>query len=125
MDEHSFVRSVHRHLPSAIYKWKINARFIKGVPDAWYSGPGGDLWVEYKFSQRTPKKRVSLNLSANQQHWLNSRHREGRMLAVVFGCPLGSIILDDATWDGNIAVPSTWLSPKKVAEWITAQTLCT
>jgi hypothetical protein len=121
-DEHSFVRKVHRYLPDEVYKWKINARFVRGVPDAWYSGPGGDLWVEYKYLSRTPAHAFTPQLSAHQAKWLRERHNEGRQVAVVVGCPQGSVVLTDREWERQVAVPDTWNTARGVAKWITQQT---
>jgi len=76
MNEHGFVKSVHRTLNQlgSIYYWKIAAKFQNGVPDAYYSGPGGDLWCEYKY---VPSGR-KIKISALQRLWLEGRSSEGR-----------------------------------------------
>lgn len=129
MDEHSFVKGVHEQLKKrspGIYKWKINARFVRGVPDAWYSGPAGDLWVEYKWLSRTPKRKFTPGLSAHQLKWLRERHAEGRAVAVIVGCPAGAVVLLEGEWDSKVAVPSEqWLTTRGIAAWITEQTLST
>jgi hypothetical protein len=78
MNEHSFVAAIHNKLKGkAIHKWKINARFANGVPDAWYSGTSGDVWVEYKWGK--------YDVSALQQKWLTDRQAEGRRCWLVIG----------------------------------------
>lgn len=119
MDEHSFIRSVHRHLPNRVYRWKINARFTKGVPDAWYSGDKGDLWIEYKWLARTPKRRAQLGLTALQRKWLNDRYDEGRSVAVVVGCPQGALLLTDKNWNEPLeAGVYTWQSTQIIGHQI-------
>lgn len=93
--ESEFTQAVHRALRKhGIYCWKISDRFRAGVPDAWYSGPGGDLWIEYKYLQRQPRRWYVPKLSELQIAWLNDRHSEGRRVAVVVGCPDGAQWLD-------------------------------
>lgn len=87
MNEHSFVESIHRRLKKhPLHVWKINARFANGVPDAWYSGGRGDVWVEYKWGRNPP--------SALQIKWLEDRHREGRRCWLVIGDERGVQIID-------------------------------
>lgn len=117
MDEHGFIRSVHKKLPQAVHAWKINARFANGVPDTWYSGGGGDLWVEYKYLKKTPVRRFTPGLSALQRKWLRDRLEEGRRVAVIVGTPAGACVLTDGGWEGSVAV-TEWLSKQEVVEWI-------
>lgn len=93
MNEHSFVDAIHRRISRDVYKWKINARFVRGVPDAWYSGLRGDIWVEYKFLPKNPEKEKSIGVTANQKKWLNARWHENRKVAVIVGTPKGAFIL--------------------------------
>jgi hypothetical protein len=95
MNEHSYIRSIHRKLPDDIYKWKINDNYQAGVADAYYSGIGGDLWVEYKYVKALPARgdtTVKTTLSAQQKIWLRARHEEGRNVAVVVGSPDGHLL---------------------------------
>ena len=78
MNEHSFIQSVHRKLARDLYVWKINAAFQNGVPDAYYSGAAGDLWIEYKYG-------TSHEVSALQHLWLTERNKEGRECWLVWG----------------------------------------
>ncbi len=93
-DEQAFIRAIHRRLDSRIHRWNINARFAAGVPDVWYSGPGGDLWVEYKYKQHAPKRKAQTGVTALQAAWLEARKREGRRVALVVGTPDGCFITD-------------------------------
>lgn len=100
MNEHSFIRSVHNKLPNVVYRWKINDNFAGGVADAYYSGPAGDCWVEYKFIKNLPVRSTStvkFGLSANQIKWLKDRHEEGRHVYLVIGSNEGCVITNDMT----------------------------
>lgn len=124
MNEHSFVQGVHRRLSAAVYRWKINARYANGVPDAYYSGPKGDVWVEYKWLPRTPRRhfKPAKKLSALQAKWLRDRSSEGRHVAVVVGSPAGAMIFEHHSWE--YAAPSgQWIAHAEVARWIEQQTL--
>ena len=111
MNEHSYIQSVHRRLPRSLYRWKINDSYQGGVADAYYSGPAGDLWVEYKYIKSLPKRPTSVVdltntrlLSTLQQHWLADRHKEGRNVAVVVGSDRGSIILEGTDFQKTLTV---------------------
>jgi len=88
MNEHSYIKAIHRLLPASVYKWKINDNFHGGVADAYYSGNGGDLWIEYKYLSRPPKRLdtvIKTCLTDQQLHWLQARQSEGRSVALVVG----------------------------------------
>jgi len=88
MNEHSYIKSIHKMLPTTLYKWKINDNFHGGVADAYYSGDAGDLWIEYKYVARPPKKSTTVIktcLTDQQLHWLRTRQQEGRNVALVIG----------------------------------------
>lgn len=97
MNEHGFIRSIHRKLPSDLEVWKINDNYKGGVADAYYSGDEGDLWVEYKFV-KLPKRgnsKVDFGLSALQIDWLTKQASRGRQVAVVIGSDEGCWIIQD------------------------------
>jgi len=97
LNEHSFIRSVHRRLPKEVYRWKINDNFAGGVADAYYSGNGGDLWIEYKYV-KLPKRddsKVTFGTSAQQRLWLTERLMEGRNVLLVVGSAEGVLITND------------------------------
>ena len=105
MIESKYTASIHKLLPKTIYKWKINDNFQGGVPDAYYSGHGGDLWIEYKYLQKLPKRTDTLivpQLRSLQIRWLNDRSAEGRNCLVVVGCPDGSYIFNSDTWGEGV-----------------------
>jgi len=107
MNEHSFIRSIHRKLPDDVYVWKINDNFQGGVADAYYSRTGGnDMWVEYKFIQSLPKRPttpVDFGLSPLQRDWLKARLLDGRTVSVIVGSPDGHLILREGEWEKPIS----------------------
>lgn len=119
MNEHSFVKGIHRRLPKGIYRWKIHDQYTNGVPDAWYSGPGGDLWVEYKYLKIAPKRSFTPKLTKLQLRWLLAREREGRFVAVVVGSPDGVTILrpQDCTGAVNVAAID-WITVEEYIAWL-------
>lgn len=94
-----------------------------GTADVWYSGPGGDLWVEYKWIPSTPKKgTVKPKLEPLQLKWLGGRHTEGRDVCVVVGHPGGCVVFrtPDA-WEGGAtanAFSKMTMDRKTLAAWI-------
>lgn len=117
MNEHSFVRSLRRRIPSSIYVWKISDRFTAGVPDLWLSGPKGDLWIEAKYLPRTPKRRFTSPLTMLQRRWLEARAAEGRHVAVIVGCPAGVLIQTNGEWAREVKEPK-WITIKEAIEWL-------
>ncbi len=98
MNEHSFVKSIHRKIPAVVHKWKIHDTYAGGVPDAFYSGPNGVLFIEYKYIKNLPKRNTTTlkhTLSKLQIQWLN-RVSEGAKVAVVIGVEDTAIIITSA-----------------------------
>lgn len=99
--ENRFIGRVHKKIP-LVYSDKTNNPYKGGIPDVFYSGCEGDLWVEYKYIPALPKRantQIIPDLSALQLQWLTRRKREGRNVAVIVGCPTGGVILtDEVTW---------------------------
>jgi len=99
--ETTFLQSVNKHLPESVYHMKNNNPYLGGVPDVWYSGSGGDLWVEYKFIV-LPKRMetvIKIDLSKLQQTWLKDRYAEGRNVGVIVGHKDGGVWLPGVDWD--------------------------
>lgn len=88
---------------------KNHNQYNAGIPDVWYSGPAGDLWIEYKFVA-LPKRdetMVTPELSDLQKDWLRKRVGEGRKLGVIVGTKDGGV------WFPNLA----WENPLKTVEF--------
>ena len=130
MNEHSYIKAIHRYLPNDLYKWKINDNFHGGVADAYYSGEAGDLWIEYKYVAKPPKKPdtvIKTCLSDQQLNWLKSRQSEGRRVALVIGITAfegyknhNSVILTDFNHKVTVkSFISSAVDRKDVAEYIT------
>lgn len=99
--ENTFIASIHRLLPVDVYRQKNHNPYNSGIPDCWYSGVEGDLWVEYKFIE-LPKRDTSpvpVNLSELQKHWIRHRHTEGRNVGVIVGCKAGGVWFPGMSWD--------------------------
>lgn len=124
MNEHGYVRSVHRHIKLPTHTWKINDNYAGGVPDAWYSDVGGDLWVEYKYRPSLPKRDETLvvpDLSQLQLRWCRERLHQGRDVIVVLGTPAGGIVFTDLAWEHGVCagdIQKHGLAAKAVARVI-------
>lgn len=127
--ETSFIGRVHKHLPKTVYHMKNNNPYLGGIPDIWYSGDKGDLWVEMKYLPKLPKSvpiRVPDLLSKLQTQWLDDRRREGRNVAVIVGCPDGGVLLTDYAWKNELTVTdysALIKSNAELADWIKGQVL--
>lgn len=83
--ENQFIANVHKHI-TGVYCEKMFNPYRGGTPDVWYSGMGGDLWIEYKYIIRSVlPARIKPNLSAQQVHWIRNRIQEGRKVWVATG----------------------------------------
>ena len=124
MNEHGFVRSVHRQLSPDVFVWKINDKFAGGVPDAFYAGPARCLFVEYKYIKlpKRPTTLVRTGLSEQQKLWLNRMLTLGKPVAVVLGSNEGHIITTK-NWDTPVSAEhfrQHAMSTKAVAAQISA-----
>lgn len=125
--ESTFSSSINKRLPIGLHYEKMNNPYRGGTADFWYSGNKADLWVEYKWIPKVPKKEYSLisginpSLSKLQQQWLSNRYNEGRHVVVILGTPDGAIILDSLTWMNTIDF-SKLIDRESVAKWIVRET---
>ena len=104
MNEHSFIKSVHRKLPPEMFKWKIHDTYTGGVPDVMYGGPSGILFVEYKYVKQLPVRNTTLiktSLAPLQIQWLQRMTDCGQRAAVVIGVEKHAIVLVK-DWTANI-----------------------
>lgn len=129
MNEHSFIKSVHRYLPPDLFKWKIHDTYTGGVPDSFYAGPAGILFVEYKYVKKLPVKNTTTlktTLSPQQVQWLNRMHDFGQKAAVVIGCEDSAIVLTDKKWELPLT-KETYVKQaiprKEIAIWISRMCL--
>jgi len=94
VNEHSFIKAIHRKLPKDIYRWKVSDRFTGGVPDCYYEGSKGALWIEYKYLKSLPKRTttpINPGVSKLQLAWLERAERNGVNTMLAAGYPCGSI----------------------------------
>ena len=106
MNEHSYIKAVHRLLPPELFKWKLQASFVGGVPDAMYAGPSDILFVEYKYVPKLPKRdptKIRTTRSAQQVLWLNKMDDFGKKVAVVVGgTDDTNVILTNKCWEAPL-----------------------
>ena len=128
MNEHGFIKAVHRKLPPEIYRWKIHDTYTGGVPDTWYAGPAGTIFVEYKYINRLPKKpttKIKGGLSALQLAWLDRMWSYNLLVAVIIGSTKGAVIQIDQNWHKSLTVGDfeSGLDVSEVATWLTNRVL--
>lgn len=125
--ENNYISGVHKHLPATVYRMKTNNPYVAGIPDCYYSGIGGDLWVEYKHIVKLPKSvPVPVDLTTLQRRWLSERHAEGRNVAVIIGHGMSGLILRVPQLDQEITAydfRERMISRRHIAEWIAEQTV--
>ena len=124
MHESTFTNTIHKKLPTSVYRWKIQATMTGGIPDAYYSGDKADIWIEYKLLNKLPKRQNTLlipKLSGLQSKWLKDRYTEGRNVAVILGHLGGSYIFTNLEWEAGITQDKLTLSRGDLAQWIAQQ----
>ena len=98
MNEHSFIRSIHTNMSSDVFVWKLAAKYHGGVPDAWYSGPSGYMFIEYKYVSKLPKRSttpVKIALTELQRAWLRTAISHNHLAYIVLGSEAGVYITQD------------------------------
>jgi len=126
--ETRYYTAVHKLLPRIIHREKMHNIYRGGTADVWYSGNLDDLWVEYKWIAKLPKKafvRLDKLLSPLQQRWLEGRHEEGRNIVVILGTPEGAWVLEGAAWKEPInpeAIRTLGISKQSIADYIKKRT---
>jgi len=129
--EATYRNSVHKHLDKKnIYFASMGGSYVAGVPDVYYEGNKGGLWVEWKNFQVLPRIILLTNqssaskLSALQQRWLSRATKNGVRNAVICGSPSGGRVYVGESW--NTVCPredflAEALDRKEIAEWLTNQ----
>lgn len=119
--ENKFIHRVHKCIPR-VYSDKTNNPYKGGIPDVFYTGEYGDLWVEYKYIPKVPKTATVIpKLSALQLLWLRRRAAEGRNVAVIVGCPQGGVVIPIEAWESGVSAKffaQNIMPVSKVACWI-------
>jgi hypothetical protein len=120
--ETTFIQRIHKHLPPDLHKEKLHNAYRGGMADVWYSGPGRDLWIEYKYIEKLPRSdEIVPNLTPLQRRWLNSRYDEGRHIAVILGTADGGVIYRDKAWitpKSHTELQALMVGHRDIAQWI-------
>ena len=102
MNEHSYVKAVHKALSPEVFKWKIHDTYAGGVPDAFYSGPKAFIWAEYKYIKKLPVQGTSIlknTVSPLQKSWLNRAVDHGQRVMVIYGYEDKALVLENKEWN--------------------------
>jgi hypothetical protein len=120
--ENRFITAVNNRIPETVHREKMHNMYRGGTFDVWYSGSKADLWIEYKWITRIPRKGLVVpDLSALQLDWGAKRHAEGRTVYAVVGCPEGGVVLDPHQWKEGVSVEEfrkALLTKSALAGWI-------
>lgn len=130
--ETTYYRNIHKLLPKELHCEKMNNPYRGGTADVWYSGMADDLWVEYKYIAKPPKRApivIASELSPLQLEWLRGRYIEGRNVCVILGTPLNGFIYEAREWETkNLFIDelmANGLSKQAVADYIRRRTMIT
>jgi len=124
MKESGLIAAVNRKLVGLYTHSNTgSSMFNNGLPDRYYDGPAGDLWVEYKQLRNMPRSGMAVgDYSALQLKWMNRRFvNSGNVPNVigVVGLPNRTAVIQrtPGEWEGgshvSLAVPlmevSLWI----------------
>lgn len=131
--EATFITSIHRYLKpiEELDAIGMGGTYTNGIADVYYDGPKSDLWVEYKFIERMPKKLDLLKpttkptLSALQDHFLKRREDNGHLAWVIVGCQEGGIILGKSiAWRAVVPTQQVQLFNRRALADLICQAVC-
>lgn len=99
-NEHSFIRAVHRQLPSWVEPWKIHDSYHGGTLDTCYFGYHGSiLFAEYKYDPVLPVREDTQlkkgRLSSLQRIWMKEKMERGTTCFAIFGHGKSGVITSD------------------------------
>ena len=126
MRERQLIDAVNRGVPRTIHRQSMTgaAMNLNGIPDYYYDGPTGDLWVEYKQLKSMPRSGVVVGaLTELQIHWLERRYRNSLAhrpnASVVVGLPNRTAVIQRTPTEWRTGTPVTSaVSLKEVSAWI-------
>lgn len=127
--ENRRIQAVSKLLHQSVYREKMHNPYRGGTPDMWYSGPRGDLWVEWKWTPKLPSNDATLvvpNLSELQKKWLLGREIERRNVYVVLGHKDGNVVMSIGAAVGGMSAGfcrAHSISNRATAHWI--ESICT
>lgn len=121
---------MHKLLPplETLHREKTHNPYRGGTADVWYSGFLDDLWAEYKWLAKLPKKapvRLDRELSPLQQQWLTGRYKEGRNVVAILGTPEGAWVFEGMSWKEPLdpgIIRTCKLTKQTVADYIKKRT---
>tara|TARA_R110000868_G_scaffold19020_1_gene82350 strand:- start:387 stop:842 length:456 start_codon:yes stop_codon:yes gene_type:complete len=102
VNETGFINKVHKALPKEIYKWKIRDTYHGGVPDVYYSGTKGCIFIEYKYQKTIPLRptsKIKTRTSQQQRHWLSTARMHNVPSFLVVGANDKILLTDKVTED--------------------------
>lgn len=128
--EDNVKNAVNSALPNAVHKQSMTMASMtsNGTPDHYYDGSKRDLWVEYKFWERSLKRNdliggVGSNkrgyYSALQYAWMCRRHAVGGNVVGIIGLPDRRVVIqtEPCEWlHGCTEVDA--MSAKEAAAWV-------
>lgn len=123
MKESGLIAAVNRPLVLYSHSNTGSSMNTNGLPDRYYDGPAGDLWVEFKMLQHMPRNSTVVGeYSALQLKWMKRRYVYSGFVPNVIGVvglPNRTAVIQRTPeeWEGgshvSVAVPL-----KEVSIWI-------
>jgi hypothetical protein len=123
--EKDLYRAIDKLLPDEMFHQSMTGAAMtgNGVPDRYYDGPGGDLWVEYKMLKNIPRSKIVVGAyTALQLHWMERRYRNSidQNVVGIVGLPNRTAVIQHSPKEWREGSPITnAMTIKEVAAWIT------
>ena len=100
MNEHGYIRAIHKSLNPDIKVWKICDDYQGGVSDVLYFGTRARiLFLEYKYEPKLPARQTTRlfhvgnkRVKPLQLQWFRDLHHRGLQIGFVYGGPLGGVL---------------------------------
>jgi len=93
--EATYRNSIHKKLPTTIYKASVGGAYVAGVPDVYYEAKRKAIWIEWKYYQKLPPtidlldQKKSVKVSVLQKRWLDRAWENNKNAYVICGSPQG------------------------------------
>ena len=91
MSEKGFWILLRNKLPLKMYR--VENKVMKGMPDIHYIKDGKSGWIELKYINKWPKKRIAIGFKLNQAIWAKDYTSRGGKSWILIRAERGHIIL--------------------------------
>lgn len=127
MLEKQLIAAINRALPSDVYSHSNTYASMtgNGIPDRFYDGPGGSVWIEFKQLKSMPRSGMVVGAYTELQlQWMERRYRNSKHLlptpdvAGVVGLPNRTAVIQRTPTEWREGTPLSTALPLKEIAWV-------